>query len=264
MSGEVLGLEAVSVTYRSGPFWDRRVVAAVREVSLRIDDGEILGLVGESGSGKTTIGRLCLGLVRPERGCVLFRRHPFPAHVMALRGEMGVVLQQPEWALNPRLGVGRSVGEPLAIQGIPPAERQQRVAAALAQVGLDRSFAARYPHELSGGQRQRVSIARALITNPAFVVLDEAVSSLDVSVQAQVLNLVKDLQQQRGFCALFISHDLAATRYVADRIAVMRRGELVEVGPATRFYGRPENEYSRQLWATIPKENTCGGPDHDA
>lgn len=254
MSGEVLGLEAVSVTFRSGPFWDRRTVAAVREVTLRIAEGEILGLVGKSGSGKTTIGRLCLGLVQPESGSVLFRRHPFPARAAALHGQIGVVLQQPEWALNPRLRVGRSVGEPLAIQGVGSNERKAHIAAALNQVGLDASFAARYPHELSGGQRQRVSIARALITNPDFVVLDEAVSALDASVQTQVLNLVKDLQQQRGFCALFISHDLAATRYVADRIAVMYRGELVEIGPAARFFGRPQHEYSRRLWAALSDE----------
>jgi ABC-type oligopeptide transport system ATPase subunit/L-aminopeptidase/D-esterase-like protein len=259
-STEILGLERVSITYRSGPFWKRRVVAAVRDVSVTIREGEILGLVGESGSGKTTIGRLCLGLSRPESGSVLFRRHPFPADRRSLKGQVAIVLQHPEWALNPRLTIGRSIAEPLVILGSAAAEQQDRVDQALVQVGLEPAIAGRYPHELSGGQRQRVAIARALITNPDFVVFDEAVSALDVSVQTQVLNLIKNLQQQRKFCALFISHDLAATRYVADRIAVMRHGEIVEVGPVSRFYGRPEAAYSRQLWDALPKTDNREKP----
>jgi ABC-type glutathione transport system ATPase component len=252
MNREVLGLEDVSVTYSSGPLWNRRVVNAVRNVSLTVSTGEILGLVGESGSGKTTLGRVSLGLLRPDGGSVLLRRQPFLAGKTVLKGQIGVVLQQPEWALNPRVTVGYSVGEPLAIQGIPIELRRPRIQGALIKVGLDSSLVTRYPHELSGGQRQRVSIARALITNPDYVVFDEAVSALDVSVQTQVLNLIKELQRDRGFCGLFISHDLAATRYVADRIAIMRNGELVEVGPVSRFYDRPDSDYGRQLWATLP------------
>lgn len=253
MNREVLGLQDVSVTYSSGPVWNRRSVHAVRNVSLTISQGEILGLVGESGSGKTTIGRVSLGLLRPNVGSILLRGHPFPAVRKGLKGQIGVVLQHPEWALNPRLKVGHSVGEPLAIKGTPIQRRGPRIQDALIKVGLDPSLVTRYPHELSGGQRQRVSIARALITDPEYVVFDEAVSALDVSVQTQVLNLIKDLQRERGFCGLFISHDLAATRYVADRIAIMRHGELVEVGPVSRFYDCPDSDYGRQLWATLPK-----------
>ena len=169
----------------------------------------------------------------------------------AMRGRAAVVLQQPEWALNPRLRIGTSVSEPLTIQGVRRADRQRRIAEALEQVGLAREMAGRLPHELSGGQRQRAAIARALVTEPHFVVFDEAVSALDVSVQMQILNLIRELQASRAFSALFISHDLAATRYVADRIAVMRLGELVEVAPVSRFYARPEHPYSRELWASV-------------
>jgi ABC-type glutathione transport system ATPase component len=253
MNGEVLGLEDVSVAYSSGPVWNRRRMHAVRNVSLTVSAGEILGLVGESGSGKSTLGRISLGLLRPDTGRVLLRGRPFPKRRTHLKGHIGVVLQHPEWALNPRVTVGYSVGEPLAIQGIRIEQRRPRMQEALVNVGLDPSLLTHYPHELSGGQRQRVSIARALITNPDYVVFDEAVSALDMSVQAQVLNLIKDLQRDRGFCGLFISHDLAATRYVADRIAIMRNGQLVEVGPVGRFYDRPDSDYGRQLWATLPK-----------
>jgi oligopeptide/dipeptide ABC transporter ATP-binding protein len=157
-------------------------------------------------------------------------------------------MQHPEWALNPRLGVGTSVAEPLAILGQGSrAERRDRAREVLEQVGLPAEFAWRWPHELSGGQRQRVSIARALITQPRFVVFDEAVSALDVSVQTQILNLIKDLQQRLGFAALFISHDIAATRYVSHRIAVLYAGSLMELAPATRFYDRPRHPYARAL-----------------
>jgi ABC-type glutathione transport system ATPase component len=255
----ILALQRVSVTYRSGPVWNRRMVQAVREVDLGIERGTILGLVGESGSGKTTIGRLCLGLLRPTEGRVLFERAPMPKP-RAIRGRAAVVLQQPEWALNPRLRVGTSVAEPLTIQGLPKPDRISRATEALRQVGLDPSLASRYPHELSGGQRQRASIARALITDPSFVVFDEAVSALDVSVQTQVLNLIRTLQETRAFSALFISHDLAATRYVADHIAVMRHGEIVESGASDHFYGVPQHPYSRELWSSVmPTEAVADG-----
>ena len=258
MNTEVLALHDVSVTFSFGPAWNRRAIHAVRHVSLSISEGEILGLLGESGSGKTTIGRVSLGLLRPNAGSVLLRGRPFSAVGAGLRGHIGVVLQHPEWALNPRVKVGYSVGEPLAIRGTRIEERLPHIHDALIKVGLDPSLATHYPHELSGGQRQRVSIARALITHPDYVVFDEAVSALDVSVQTQVLNLIKDLGRDRGFCGLFISHDLAATRYVADRIAIMRNGELVEVGPVSRFYDRPDSEYGRQLWATLPRQTSAG------
>lgn len=248
MSDAVLSLKDIGVTYGGGVF-SGEAVEAVRGVSLEIARGETLGLVGESGSGKTTLGQVCLGLLKPTTGEVLFDGAPFPS-LRALKGRLSVVLQHPEWALNPRLTCGVSVGEPLAILG-DRKDKQGKVAAMLDQVGLDPALAARYPGELSGGQRQRMAIARALITEPRFIVFDEAVSALDVSVQAQVLNLIRDLQAEHGFGALFISHDLAATRYACHHIAVLRHGEVLEIGPAKRFYGQAEHAYTRALMDTI-------------
>jgi len=250
MSGAVIQLESVDLTYRRGRLTGGQGVQAVKQVSLSIAAGETLGLVGESGSGKSSPGRLCLGLVKPSGGKVTFEGAPFRDR-RAHRGALSVVLQHPEWALNPRLTCGLSVGEPLAILGMGAAARQEKVRAILERVGLDPSLAARYPGALSGGQRQRMAIARALITEPRFIVFDEAVSALDVSVQAQILNLIQDLQAKQGFAALFISHDLAATRYISHRIAVMYRGEIVEIAPADRFYEQPDHPYSRQLLAAI-------------
>jgi ABC-type glutathione transport system ATPase component len=257
--GAIVALERVSVTYRSGPVWNRRITRAVHDLDLDIPQGTILGLVGESGSGKTTVGRLCLGLLRPSRGAAFFEGASIRGP-RAVKGRAAVVLQQPEWALNPRLRIGTSVAEPLTVLGVRRPERLDRAREALRRVGLDPSLLARYPHELSGGQRQRASIARALITDPSFVVFDEAVSALDVSVQAQILNLIRSLQESRSFSALFISHDLAATRYVADRIAVMRLGEIVETGHADRFYAVPEHPYSRELWSTLTPAVTETSP----
>ncbi|MCC5970149.1 MAG: ABC transporter ATP-binding protein [Pararhodobacter sp.] len=245
MEPDVIALEDITVTYRSG-FLGGTAFDALRGVSLRVKAGETVGLVGESGSGKTTLGRVCLGLLPPTQGQMRFGGAPF-GKLRQRRGQLSVVLQHPEWALNPRLRCGTSVQEPLVLTGMPSSERRERVAEILGQVGLDPSFAARLPGQLSGGQRQRIAIARALVTNPRFIVFDEAVSALDVSVQAQVLNLIRDLQKRHGFGALFISHDLAATRYVSHRIAVMLRGEIVEDGPSARFYGTPEHPYSRAL-----------------
>ena len=266
MSGPIIVIEGCAVTYLAGQVWSRRRIEAVREVNLAIDEGETVGLVGESGSGKTTVGRLCLGLVRPSRGEVRFAGAPLGRGRGHIRGQLSVVLQHPDWALNPRLRAGVSVAEPLSILGAGShEERRARVAEILALVGLDPDFAGRYPHELSGGQRQRMAIARALITDPRLVVFDEAVSALDVSVQAQVLNLIKELQAKKRFAALFIAHDMAATRYVSHRIAVMYAGELVEVAPSQRFYDRPQHPYSRALRVTIAEGDRAafelrGGP----
>jgi len=246
MTQPVMQLRNIVVTYGGSPLRGRGGFDAVRDVSVEIAPGETLGLVGESGSGKTTLGRVCLSLQRPTSGEMRFCGEPFGS-LRQRRGQLSVVLQHPEWALNPRIRCGRSVEEPLLVAGAGAAERRDRVEQILTSVGLDSSFADRYPGQLSGGQRQRVAIARALITRPRFIVFDEAVSALDVSVQAQVLNLIGDLQQQYGFGALFISHDLAATRYLCHRIAVMYKGELVEVAPSERFYGTPEHPYSRAL-----------------
>lgn len=244
----VIGLQSVHVRYASGPPWARRVVDAVRGVDLEVGEGETLGLVGESGSGKSTIGRLCLGVVQPTQGTVLFEAAPLPRQRRLIRGKLAAVLQHPQWSLNPRLPIAASVAEPLAVSGAIPRRRfRVLIEDMLDAVGLDASLAPRYPHELSGGQRQRVSIARALITRPRFVVFDEAVSALDVSVQAQILNLIRRLQADVGFAALFISHDLAAVRYVASRVAVMYAGEIVEIAPAERFYGMAQHPYTRCL-----------------
>ena len=246
MSPPVVSLRNVSVRYHGGflsPNFD-----AVRNVSLDIARGETLGLVGESGSGKSTLARVCLGLAKPSQGSVVFEGEVF-GRLRTRRGQLAVVLQFPEWALNPRLRCGRSVEEPMVVAGVAADHRRHRVAAMLEAVGLEASIAERLPGQLSGGQRQRVAIARALVTEPRFIVFDEAVSALDVSVQAQVLNLIRDLQGQHGFGAMFISHDVAATRYLCHRIAVMKEGEIVEIGPRERFYAEPEHEYSRALLA---------------
>jgi oligopeptide/dipeptide ABC transporter ATP-binding protein len=246
----LIELRAASVNYQTGPPWARHSVAAVKSVGLQVSESETLGLVGESGSGKTTIGRLCLGLLRPTSGKILFEGSPLSATTGRRKGRLQVVLQNPEWALNPRLVVGSSVAEPLSITGVSRSERGASVKAMLQRVGLGSELSTSYPHELSGGQRQRVSIARALITHPRFIVFDEAVSALDVSIQAQVLNLIKGLQDEQHFGALFISHDLAAVRYVAQRIAVLYAGEIVELAPAVRFYEHPYHPYSRALGLT--------------
>jgi len=247
-SETVVTLRGVSLTYATGPFWDRHTNRAVDGVDLDIASGETVGLVGESGSGKTTLGRLCLGLLTPTTGEVTFEGLVLGTGSRLPPGVRAVVLQHPEWALNPRLRIGVSVAEPLVVQGRDSREqRHARVARMLELVGLDPGFAGRYPHEVSGGQRQRIAIARALITEPRFVVFDEAVNALDVSMRTQVLNLIVDLQAEHRFAALFISHDLAATRYVAHRIAVMYAGRFVEVGAARRFHERPCHPYSRAL-----------------
>ncbi|MET8977055.1 ATP-binding cassette domain-containing protein [Streptomyces sp. NPDC004539] len=231
MTEPVLRLTDVSVAFRS--------VTAMDGVSLHIDPGETLGLVGESGSGKTTTGAVALGLRKPTSGTV---------HRPTGVGEIQAVLQNPHWSLDPRLTVADSVAEPLsAVRGGRLRTHRPAALAVLDQVGLPADYAGRLPHELSGGQRQRVAIARALITRPKFVVLDEAVSALDVSVQAQILNLIHDLQTEHRFGALFISHDLAAVRYLAHRVAVMRAGRIVELADAHRFYTTPQHPYSRQL-----------------
>ncbi|WP_329282162.1 ATP-binding cassette domain-containing protein [Streptomyces sp. NBC_01451] len=247
MNEPVLELADVGVVFRSGR---RHTVTAMDGVTFRIAAGETLGLVGESGSGKTTTGSVALGLRRPTTGSVRFLGAPPGRRTPA--GAIQAVLQNPHWSLNPRLTVADSVAEPLsAAVGGRLRTHHPAVLRILDRVGLAATFAERLPHELSGGQRQRVAIARALITRPRFIVLDEAVSALDVSVQAQILNLVRDLQTEQGFGALFISHDLAAVRYLAHRVAVMRAGEIVELADADRFYTTPQHPYSRQLLETL-------------
>jgi ABC-type glutathione transport system ATPase component len=250
----VVETHAVGVTY-SARSRGTDGVRALQDVSIAVQPGETLGVVGESGSGKTTLGRVLLGVQRPTDGDVRFRGLPIYGRDARRRqrGRMQVVPQNPDWSLNPAIRVWRSIAEPLVIQGTTPRrEHGAKVAALLEQVGLDTALGERRPHELSGGQRQRIAIARAMITDPDFILFDEAVTALDASVQTQVLNLVRDLQAERGFAAVFISHDLAAVRYVSDRVAVFQAGHMVEIGPVARFYAQPEHEYSKQLLATLP------------
>ena len=244
---EVMRLDSVTTVFTSGWGRRRRMLEAMKDVSFSVDEGETLGLVGESGSGKSTTGSVALGLREPTSGAVSFLGRPFGKR-SERRGLLQAVPQNPHWSLNPRMVVGHSIAEPLsALDGSSLRSHADAVERMLRDVRLEASLAERYPHELSGGQRQRIAIARALVTNPRFIVFDEAVSALDVSVQAQILNLIRELQEEHGFGALFISHDLAAVRYVAHRIAVMQLGRIVELAETERFYETPEHPYSRQL-----------------
>ncbi len=254
MSTTVAAAHSVAVTYRTGRGRRSSQVDALKGVSLDIEAGHTVGLVGESGSGKTTLGRVLLGLVEPTGGDVRFLGRPLSGRNRhrRIRGRMQVVLQNPDWSLNPTLPVWRSVAEPLAIAGsMRRQDRRDAVGRMLTSVGLAEGLATRHPHELSGGQRQRVAIARAIITDPDLVVFDEAVTALDVSVQTQILNLIRDLQAEKGFAALFISHDIAAVRYVADTIAVLQEGRVVEAGPVQHFYDDPSHPYTRQLLGSL-------------
>ena len=235
----------------------QHVLRAVDGVSFSIEPGETLGLVGESGCGKTTTGRLVLRAIEPSRGRIVFDGQDVTAlsadRLLPFRRKAQIVFQDPYSSLNPRMTVGRIVGEPIRVHRLAPhAEVPERVRALLDMVGLRPEHAERYPHELSGGQRQRVGIARALAVGPQLIVADEAVSALDVSVRAQILNLFVDLRERLGLAYLFVSHDLGVIRFVSHRVAVMYLGALVEVAPAASVFARPLHPYTQALLAAIP------------
>ena len=232
-------------------------VSAVKDVSFFINRGETLGLVGESGSGKSTTGRCIIRLIRPTAGTIMLDG----VDVQSLKGrdlknfrkEVQIVFQDPQASLNPRMTIGELVREPLVIHRIGNKEEQiDRVRELLATVGLNPEHINRYPHEFSGGQRQRIGIARALALDPKLIICDEPVSALDVSIQAQVLNLLKELQDERGLTYLFIAHDLGVVQHVSDRVAVMYLGSLVEHGDVSSLYGRPHHPYTQSLLSAIP------------
>jgi oligopeptide transport system ATP-binding protein len=244
---------------RKGTLIERTVgqVKAVDGVTFDIAEGETLGLVGESGSGKSTTGYCVIQLLKPTSGSVVFMGKELTdigrEDLRRMRREMQIVFQDPYSSLDPRMTVGGIVSEPLEVHGIGTRRsRTETVRKLLDIVGFNPNFTNRYPHEFSGGQRQRIGIARALALNPKLIVCDEPVSALDVSIQAQILNLLKDLQRDFGLTYLFISHDLAVVRTMSDRIAVMNQGKLVEIGDADQIYNEPKDEYTNALFTAVP------------
>jgi oligopeptide transport system ATP-binding protein len=244
---------------RKGILVERTVgqVKAVDGVSFEIAEGETLGLVGESGSGKSTTGYCILQLLKPTSGSISFMGKDLTElgreDLRRMRREMQIVFQDPYSSLDPRMTVGGIVSEPLEVHGIGTRRsRVETVRRLLDIVGFNPNFTNRYPHEFSGGQRQRIGVARALALNPKLIVCDEPVSALDVSIQAQILNLFKDLQRDFSLTYLFISHDLAVVRAMSDRIAVMNQGKLVEIGPADQVYRNPKDEYTKALFTAVP------------
>ena len=257
MTAPLLRVEGLRRHYASGGGLfgrARYVTRAVDDVSFAVMPGETLGLVGESGSGKSTTGRLVMGLEEPDAGRVVFdgtdltslsasQRKPF-------RRRMQIVFQDPYAALNPRMRVGDFVEEPLIVHGVEGGP--DRVATLFRTVGLDPAFMQRYPHEFSGGQRQRIGIARAIALRPQFLVADEPITALDVSIQAQIVNLFQDLQESMGLALLFIAHDLSMVRYLCSRVAVMLRGRIVEMGPTEAVFGDARHPYTQALLSAVP------------
>jgi len=241
---------------RSGWLGRRQHVHAVDDVSFSLTGGETLALVGESGCGKSTTGRLVLRLIEPTAGAIRFMGRDLLAFddrdLRHARRDMQIIFQDPYGSLNPRMTVGQMLDEPLMLQDVPAAKRRDRVADVLRLVGLTPEHARRYPHQFSGGQRQRIGIARAIAVEPRLVVCDEPVSALDVSIQAQVVNLLRELQKRLGLTYLFIAHDLAVVKHIADRVAVMYLGRIVEIGSKRAVFGEPRHPYTHALLSAIP------------
>ncbi len=244
---------------KSGIFFDRQVgaVQAVDDVSFSVKAGETLGLVGESGCGKSTLARSILQLLRPTSGSVIFRGTELTElsnrQLRPLRREMQMIFQDPYASLNPRKRIGQIVGDPLSLHGVASgAELKRKVEELLDRVGLSAEHYDRFPHEFSGGQRQRVGVARALALEPKLIIADEPVSALDVSIQAQIINLLEDLQEEFELTYVFVAHDLGVVRHVSDRIAVMYLGKIVEIGPAEDVYNNPIHPYTVSLLSAVP------------
>ncbi len=232
-------------------------VKAIEDVSFKVKPGEVIGLVGESGSGKTTVGRSILRLIEPTAGSVVFNGVEITKltkrQMREYRKEMQIIFQDPFASLNPRMTVGDIVGEALTIHGLAKGKaKEERVADLLTRVGLAPGHIRRYPHEFSGGQRQRIGIARALAVDPQFIVADEPVSALDVSIQAQVVNLLQDLKEDLGLTLLFIAHDLAVVEYISDHVVVMYLGRIMEIAPSKELYSNPIHPYTEALLSAIP------------
>jgi oligopeptide transport system ATP-binding protein len=254
VSRPLLQVHELVKTFGSG----RRAHTAVDHVSFDLAEGEVLGLVGESGSGKSTTVRCLMGLEAPDAGDLDYDRidlrEPTRSGRRRFLREVQLVFQDPYSSLDPRMTVRQLVAEPLVVtRACPPRERLDRVVETLEMVGLESSHLDRHPRAFSGGQRQRIAIARALVVRPRVLVCDEPVSALDVSVQAQVLNLVKDMQRALGLSVLFIAHDLAVVRYLCDRVVVLKDGRVVETGTRDEVYGAPQHEYTRSLLAAVPR-----------
>jgi len=258
----ILSVNALSKNYELGSAFSRgkEVVHAVEDINLEIVEGETLGIVGESGCGKSTLGRMIVRLEEPTAGEIIFEGEDLAKlsnkNLRSMRKRLQMIFQDPYASLNPRRQIGKIVEEPLRVHGVDKAEREKIAKDLLRRVGLDLEAYEKYPHEFSGGQRQRVVIARALALSPRLVVADEPVSALDVSIQAQVLNLFNDLQKEFNLTYIFIAHDLGVVRHVSDRIAVMYLGKLVELAPADDLYESPAHPYTKALLSANPRMNS--------